>query len=137
MFGGGVVYSWFQTYLSHRMLQCAMNTRKLCLCRLMLSIFGSIFFVSFLILFYYATRAWNDPKPPESYALWKPENPGYTLHVISSVAEWLCAICVLLMFLSFAGEFNKIKIGFSVRRHDVNILPFQISTEEQQPLVYA
>lgn len=138
VFGGGAIYCWFQSYLSARMLQCGMNTRRLCLLRIILTVMATVFFVAFLILFYFSTIKWKDGhNSNHNYATWGPGDGGYALHVIASVCEWLCAVSLLLFFISFTREFNKVKIRITVEHHDVNFVPFQTSTEEERQPVYA
>lgn len=41
---------------------------------------------------------------------WKKEDNGFKLHVISTVAEWICAGCTILYLLLFRDEFSTIDI---------------------------
>ena len=134
VFGTSVVYLWFQTYLSYRMIQCGINSKTLCLFRLVLTIIATLLLFTFLMLLY-SLKDHSSENIPKSLKL-KPGDHAFFLHVISSACELLCALALTLYFLSFSGEFNKIKIGFSVRRNDMSVLPFMISAEERTPLFY-
>lgn len=123
--------------MSYGMVRCGMNTRQLFFFRIFISIVSIMCLLIFFIMFDLSYRKYKN-KTDFNYEHWRPEDPGYALHVIASVSEWLCAIVLLLFFLSYVSEFNKIQISFVVSRHDnLNILPFQTSTEEHQPLPYA
>ena len=114
-----------------------MNTRRLFFFRIFISIAAVLCLLNFFIMFDLSYRKYENKKDCD-YEHWRPEDPGYVLHIIASVSEWLCAIVLLVFFLSFVNEFNKIQISFVVsRHHNLNILPFQTSTEEHQPLPYA
>ena len=129
VFGGGVVYCCFQTYLTFHMLECGSNSKSLYCIRLFLSFTSATFFICFGILFYFANKAMSKGAV-HSYAFWNSNDPGYVVHVFSSISEWLCALCILVYFISFSGEFDKIKISLSVRRNYFNALPFQIGAED-------
>lgn len=132
--GSSVVYTWFQSYLSYRMIQCGIVSKKLCFVRLFLSTAATVQLAGFMILVY-QLKGRNVEFHPNNPKL-RPEDHGYILYVTGNACEWFCALSVILFVLSFSGEFNKIKIGFHVRRNDMNVLPFQISNEERTPLFY-
>jgi len=135
VFGTSVIYLWFQTFLSYRMIQCGINSKSLCLFRLALTVIATVLLVTFLFLLYSLKGhnvEYNSNKVPKL----QPGDHGFFLHVMSSACELLCALAVTLYLLSYSGEFNKIKIGFSVRRNDMSVLPFMISAEERTPLFY-
>ena len=119
------------------MVRCGMNTRRLFFFRIFISIVAALCLLNFFIMFDLSYRKYKN-KSDCDYEHWRPEDPGYVPHVIASVSEWLCAIVLLVFFLSFVNEFNKIQISFVVsRRHNLNTLPFQTSTEEHQSSPYA
>jgi len=135
VFGGGAIYTWFNTFLSHRILQCGMNSKRLCIVRAIMAFLVTFFLAMFLIFFYKSNQLFDNGTKFEK---WCPKDPGYSYHVIASSCEWLCMMSLLFYFLTFTPEFNRIKINFSVERYEyLNILPFQTSTDESQPLVYA
>jgi len=135
VFGTSVVYLWFQTYLSYRMIQCGINSKRLCVLRMFLSVIATGLLVTFLSLLY-SLKEHNLKYRGNTLPNLQPGDHGFFLHVTSSACELVCALAVTLYFLSFSGEFNKIKIGFSVRRNDMSVLPFMISAEERRPLFY-
>lgn len=131
MFGGGTIYSWIQTYLTYQLLRCALNTRRLCWCRLFLSLLCTLFIVGFIVLYYFAAK--NKKKHPgrkHSFIDWQPTDAGYSLHVASSTCEWLLMISLFSYFGSFTKEFNKVKVNLHVQRHRNVLAPFQSSMSE-------
>lgn len=41
---------------------------------------------------------------------WKKEDGGFTSHLISTVTEWICAICTMGYILSFSEDFKTLHI---------------------------
>ena len=42
--------------------------------------------------------------------IWRPEDGGYELHVVSNVSEWIIGIAELVYFATFALEFSKFRM---------------------------
>lgn len=131
VFGGGVIYCFFQTYLSLRMLSCGMNTRRLCWIRILISLSALGFFIGNMVTQSYASDRWSKYPNPQNItrAKWTPDIPGFEYNVATNVCEWLMAFSFFFYFVTFVGEFNKVKMSFNMRNNELNMfLPFQRST---------
>ena len=120
-----------QTYITYCMLKLALNTRKMFWYRAILSVVGIISLFSFLILFYFANRDVqnrSDAVNKKDLTRWEPSDPGFELHAVSSLSEWILASTLFLYFLSFTKEFNKMKVGLRVQRQINLSSPFMDST---------
>ena len=139
VFGGGVIYCWMQTYITYCMLKLALNTRRVFWVRAMLTALGTISIVLFMVLFYFANKDFqNRPEAEKKVSLtkWEPTDPGFKMHVISSLSEWILASSLFLYFLSFTKEFNKMKVGLRVRRQINQSSPF-LDSAISQDSIYA
>lgn len=137
MFGGGVIYCWMQTYITYCMLRLALNTRRMFWCRALLTVLATISIFVFLVLFYFANLKFQnrpDTEKEKSLTEWNPNDPGFALHVASSLGEWILASTLFLYFLSFTKEFNKMKIGLRVQRQINSTSPFMDSTISQDSI---
>ncbi|XP_065669751.1 DNA damage-regulated autophagy modulator protein 1 [Hydra vulgaris] len=117
VFGGSVVYCCFQTYLTAYMLECGFNSKCLYYVRLTLCISSATLFILFGVFFYFSNNATRNGQ--KDLTIWKSTDPGYKMHIISSLSEWFCAVCLLIYFISFSREFNEVKIGFTIKRNEL------------------
>ncbi|XP_002154871.3 DNA damage-regulated autophagy modulator protein 1 isoform X2 [Hydra vulgaris] len=118
VFGGGVVYCCFQTYLTACTLQCGFNSKCLYYVRLILCISSAILFILFGVSFYFSSNA-TSKALKHLLTIWKSTDPGYKMHITSSLSEWFCAVCLLIYFISFSKEFYEVKIGFTIKRNEL------------------
>lgn len=142
-----MIYCCLQTFLSLRMLSCGMNTIHLCWSRILISLSAIGFFIGNQVAGSYANDYWNKYCPKDGHcptnktrAQWTPDITGFKYNVATNVCEWLMAFSFFVYFLTFAGEFNKVKMSFNIRNNEYSmLLPFQRSTssENDQADVYS
>lgn len=113
LFGSGAVYFWLQTILTYKLTQTGKNSTAMFALRLLLSLLlttcGAIFFV--VEIFAYQQFCGYRTNCRKKAALWRPEEPGYALHVLSNSCEWAAGLFFGLYTVTFFGEFQKIRIG--------------------------
>lgn len=109
LFGFGAVYCWLQTILTYKMNLLDVNPVPLFAVRLILTciitVFGSIFFIA-EVAAYDAFRKQNE----HTVAHWQPDDPGYSVHVLSNIGEWLSAFCFGLFSVTFFDEFQCVTL---------------------------
>ncbi|XP_036369164.1 DNA damage-regulated autophagy modulator protein 1 isoform X1 [Octopus sinensis] len=105
VFGIGSVYEIFQTIMSY-MMYPMYNGKKIIIIRMVLSIF-SVFF--FIMTFIGAGLAGKEYKG--NPLAWRPEDEGFSYHILSTSCEWLLSVSFLAYFLTFIHDFQKIKIN--------------------------
>ncbi|VDM50273.1 unnamed protein product [Toxocara canis] len=116
-FGFGCVYMLMQAYISVHMYPLYAN-RRIGYIR---SFIASVAVVSFFIAVVFGVLASNEfhkyyphlptPRPWSR----KKYEPGYGLHCISAMAEWLLAICNVGFLLSYSRDFEKIQVELGVQ----------------------
>lgn len=109
LFGSGALFCWVQTSLTYKLTQLGMNSQVLFSVRFILScvvtVFGAIFFVAEIF-------AYNQFSQQSAHVVanWQPSDPGYSVHVLSNVGEWIAALCFGMFGLTFFEEFQKISL---------------------------
>lgn len=107
LFGSGALFCWVQTYLTYKLTQLGINSQFLFTIRFILtcviSVFGSIFFVAEIF-------AYEEFRQQSAHVVanWQPSDPGYSIHVLSNIGEWIAALCFGMFGLTFFEEFQKI-----------------------------
>ena len=110
LFGCGAVYCWVQTLMTYKTSLLGLTSVLQFVLRLLLTcvltVFGSIFFVAEMF-------AYDDFRYQSQHtvAQWSPEDPGYGLHVLSNVSEWISAVCFGLFGLTFFNEFQNVSLS--------------------------
>ncbi|KAL3843026.1 hypothetical protein ACJMK2_020984 [Sinanodonta woodiana] len=108
VFGVGVLYEFVQTALSFHMCP-NFNGKLICRVRLAISI---ISFIAMIIAFsaagvsHYENQSVAGNKTERLH--WRPEDKGFTAHIISTVGEWFAAIAFLTFFFTYIRDFQKI-----------------------------
>lgn len=129
VFGFGVLYCFVQTYMTFKMMACGMNSKKLFLVRVLVAFLSLAFFTGNQVFGNLAGQASaRDPPtdPSHDHAHWYPEDAGFVYNVLGNVSEWLMAFSFFLYFLTFIGEFNGVRMSFSIKNEDYSmLLPFQ------------
>ena len=129
VFGFGVLYCFVQTYMTLKMLACGMNSKRLFLLRALIAFLSLAFFVSSQVFGNLAGKARGRNPPSEvlhDRPHWYPEDAGFVYNVLGNAFEWLMAFSFFLYFLTFIGEFNAVRMSFSVKSEDFStLLPFQ------------
>ena len=109
LFGSGALYCWSQSFLTYKLTQLGINTPFLFTARFILTcvvtVFGIIFFVAEL----FAYEEFRH-QSLHTVAEWEPSDPGYSVHVLSNVGEWIAAFCFGLFGITFFEEFQKISL---------------------------
>lgn len=102
----GVVYAIIQTALSYHM-EPDFNGKYICRVRLTLTILSTLVMV---ITFVSASISRYQKNPDTDKLHWKPDEPGFTTHIISTIGEWITALLFLFYFLTFVRDFMRLKI---------------------------
>ena len=112
LFGSGAVYFWLQTILTYKLAQMGKNSTAMFAVRLLLALLlttcGAIFFV--VEIFAYDQYCQHRKNCTKVAALWRPEDPGYALHVLSNSCEWAAAFFFGVYSMTFFNELQKISI---------------------------
>ena len=109
LFGSGALYCWVQSSLTYKLTQHGINTPFLFTIRFLLTcvvtVFGIIFFVAELF-------AYEEFRHQSRHVVanWQPSDPGYSVHVLSNVGEWIAAFCFGLFGITFFDEFQQISL---------------------------
>uniref|UniRef100_A0A914ZEG8 DNA damage-regulated autophagy modulator protein 1 n=1 Tax=Parascaris univalens TaxID=6257 RepID=A0A914ZEG8_PARUN len=116
-FGSGCVYMIMQAYISVHMHPLYAN-RRIGVIR---SLFAIVAVTSFFVAVTFGVLASNEfhkyyphlptPRPWSR----KKYEPGYELHCISAMAEWLLAVCNVAFLLSYSRDFEKIQVELGVQ----------------------
>jgi hypothetical protein len=114
LFGFGAVYCWLQTILTYKMSLLGTNPVPIFAARLILTciitVFGSIFFIA-EVAAYGAFRHQTE----HTVAHWQPDDPGYSIHVLSNIGEWLSAFCFGLFSVTFFDEFQCVNLSLNCK----------------------
>lgn len=109
LFGSGALYCWAQCYLTYKLTQQGLNSPFLFTIRFILTcvitVFGTIFFVAEL----FAYEEFRH-QSLHTVAKWEPSDPGYSVHVLSNVGEWIAGFCFGLFGITFFEEFQRISL---------------------------
>lgn len=109
LFGSGALYCWVQCCLTYKLTQLGINSQFLFAVRFILTCvitaFGSIFFVAEIFAYEQFRH-----QTAHVVANWQPSDPGYSVHVLSNVSEWIAALCFGLFGITFFEEFQKISL---------------------------
>lgn len=106
VFGLGTVYAFIQTGLTYQMYP-EFNGLKICRARLIIS---TLSLIGLIITTVSAVISRHEKLPGTDKFHWKPDQPGFTAHVVSTIGEWVTAITFLFYFLTYAQEFRKLKL---------------------------
>lgn len=114
LFLGGIVYSALQTALSFRMTPYY-NGKTICYIRLTITVITSVALVIMTILTSLGQAAWAS----DSHKHWTgektPDDKGFTLLLIGSIAEWTMAISFIGFYFTYVREFSKVCLHLRVQ----------------------
>ena len=115
LFVSGTLYYWFQTFLTYELIATGKNSKAMFVIRLGLSFIITVCGAIFLIgsVFAYDLYCENQKDCKKVAALWRPEEPGYALHLLSNICEWLATLFFGLYSITFFGELQKITVNVS------------------------
>jgi hypothetical protein len=123
-FGVGCIYMLVSTYMCFKM-RPHMNPNWICYLRLICAIWS----IAFFITTYTTSRLAGAKFHGESRLKWKPEDGGFTEHIISTSSEWSMALGILVYFLSFSRDFHRLSYRpatIIVRSFEMEIQPLLI-----------
>lgn len=106
VFGVGVVYTIIQTSLTYHM-QPDFNGIYICRVRLALTIVSALVMVM-TVVSSVVSRMQKEPDTDKFH--WKPDDPGFAAHIVSTAGEWITTLTFLFYFLTFVRDFMKLKI---------------------------
>lgn len=114
LFLGGCIYAGLQTALSFRMTPYY-NGKAICYIRLTITIFTVISLVIMTILASFGQSAWGS----EDHSHWTggktPKDEGFSLLLVSAIAEWSMAILYVAFYFTFVREFSKVNIHLRIQ----------------------
>ncbi|GFS01542.1 DNA damage-regulated autophagy modulator protein 2 [Elysia marginata] len=113
-FGPGVLYCFMQTALSYHM-HPRFNGVLICRVRLLISMFCVVACVIMSISGAIAVNHWNASPHSSTKYKWKPSDPGFVPHIVSTVCEWLLSFGFFCFFLTYVREFNKFEMEVHTR----------------------
>ncbi|KAK7475827.1 hypothetical protein BaRGS_00032973 [Batillaria attramentaria] len=110
-FIGGIIYSFLQTSMSYHMYP---DYSGLQVCRVRLGL--TIVSLGALIISAIALKDWdNFGWRNRDKFKWRPDQPGYDAHVVSTAGEWLTALTFLGYFFTYVREFHKFDLEVNTR----------------------
>lgn len=105
------------------MFDRGVNTRCLLTLRILIAMFALGFFVSNAVCANFAKTERNkEPHENCTIPYWRPECPGFAYNVASTASEWAMAFSLFSFFVTYYGEFNKVRMYFNFKRHESSIL---------------
>ncbi|XP_064635577.1 DNA damage-regulated autophagy modulator protein 2-like isoform X1 [Lineus longissimus] len=104
-FGLGMVYAYLQSVVSYKMHPHVSHI-AICHLRMVLSVLITVFFIMTIG----SGVASSVISGQAMRSRWEPSDPGFTEHVLSTASEWLMSICMMIFFITFVGEFQKIHV---------------------------
>lgn len=104
--GCGLIYCWLQTWMSFHTCPLV-NSRLLAQVRFTISFVMTIAFLVLSSLGPYSRTLFKG----DDVRKWHPGDGGYLLHVISTIAEWICALCLDFYISSFIHEMKRISLS--------------------------
>ena len=108
----GIIYCWFQCYLSFAMV--AVSSKTNLFVRIILSTCATICFLM-VVVGARCARSQADKGKPIINLDWKSKDPGYAAHLVSTFAEWIMAVCFVLFFVTFYHEFKTVESNVDIR----------------------
>lgn len=114
-FISGIIYMWSQVVLSYRMYPLY-NGVKICRYRTFLASLSLICFVVCVTTGFIASHEFRQKYPDAVPPLhWKNKtDPGYDLHLISALCEWILTVTSAFFLLTYAGDFEKLRVFVGV-----------------------
>jgi heme A synthase len=102
-FGVGTAYFWLQAVVSYE-LAPHLNTRRKAHFRIALASVSTLSFLVAIVCGVLARKYYHGTDPLK----WYPKDGGWGLHVTSTGAEWVMALCFDAFVASFIGEFKRL-----------------------------
>lgn len=136
-FIGGLIYCFLQTSMSYHMYP-DYNGLRVCRVRLAITIVSLIALITTIISAGVALKDWaNYGWRDKDKFKWRPDQPGYNAHIVSTVGEWVTALTFLGFFFTYVGELHKFDLEVNTRplvRH-LDEEPIQGIPSERMPLL--
>ena len=102
----GLLYIWLHSLLSFQMVN-VVNSIHTARFRLFLSCVMTFSYVTTMVCGPMAFRKFHGDDPTN----WKWNDGGYKLHLTSTVAEWISAMCLDFFILTFVREMHSISLS--------------------------
>jgi len=109
-FALGNVYCWINTYISHVIRNETGTTQGMIALRGILSAISTF---TFLLTMIGASMAKNESGKTINLH-WTSDQKGYKLHLMSTFSEWIMGISFVIFFLTFVGEFRRMKASLPI-----------------------
>ena len=98
-------------------------TPCVCIVRTVVSVISTLSLFAFLIMSSYARRLWQGNK-----LHWDSNDPGYTVHVIGNVFEWVLVFNFLMLMLTFTKELRNGRLEVKLVGYRDNYEPIAVSS---------
>lgn len=112
-FGLGTVYEFMQTYVTYKMYP-EINGKQIGIARLIISVLSAVFFILVTVTSG-LVRIVDENNQVQLH--WKPSDPGYGIHLTSTISEWLLAASFLAFFFTFLKDFQLVTIDADTHLH--------------------
>merc|ERR1712004_368645 len=109
----GLIYTYIDAEVTRRMVGPGFSPSWLYQLRCAAAILASILFASTFVTEVAAWMQWLEAIEagllPENatWLIYLPFYPGYTLHLVSAISEWMMALFFISYFLTFIYEFKR------------------------------
>ncbi|XP_043279319.1 DNA damage-regulated autophagy modulator protein 2-like [Venturia canescens] len=104
-FGAGTIYFWSQAVCSYYLQPhgCSILVAR---ARIIMAIFMTICFIVTIVCGTLSFRLYKGKQVQK----WYKDDGGWDLHIVSTIAEWLCSMTFCAYTLSFAEEFKNTQL---------------------------
>ncbi|XP_048207722.1 DNA damage-regulated autophagy modulator protein 2 [Perognathus longimembris pacificus] len=118
-FSMGSLYMFVQTILSYQM-QPQIHSKQIFWIRLLLAIWCGVSALSMLTCSSILLSG-DLGTGAEQKLHWNPEDKGYVLHLVTTVAEWSMSFSFLGFFLTYIRDFQKISLRVEANLHGLTL----------------
>lgn len=119
----GNVYAWLQVNVSYKMKRFGKLSSSVCTMRTLVSVLSTISLPVFIIMKFYSERLWDGNE-----LFWHANDPGYTIHVVGNVFEWLMVFSFLILILTFTKELSRYRLEVKIVGYRDDYEPIPVST---------
>ncbi|XP_074660019.1 DNA damage-regulated autophagy modulator protein 1-like isoform X2 [Tubulanus polymorphus] len=130
----GVGYMLTQASLSYKMYPSC-NGILIARIRLTVGIIGLISMTSAFISAVISRELWSDNPPKDHTKIhWKPSDPGFEAHIVSTMSEWVMAFSFVLYFFTYIRDFQKMRLKVDMHLFVAHLDERPIFTGSHGPL---
>lgn len=109
VFGCGTLFAYIDAIISYKM-HPIYNGIFICRVRLLIASASLVSFVTTFVAGSLSLHMWYTNLPADDRQHWKPTDPGYPAHLVSTFGEWAMAFSFLLYFFTYIRDFQKFHI---------------------------